>query len=309
MSIASSILALLVLAHQTPPASPPATPAPAPQSSPAPATVDEILAALEKAGEGLKDFQGNIVYESYDAFSEETQRRYGSLVLDGVGPSRRFAFVFDRLETMTRDPDGTERVDPDESRDHWVYADGWLTEINSKQKSVIKRQIAEEGKPIDPLKLGEGPFPLPIGQARAAVLEQFDATTCELPALPLFKSVKDVNGLKLVPKPGTRMAEDYVEVQLFYVRADTALRCMHLKEKNGNSITVLLAKPKLNGGLSAEQRALLEQPDLSKPEWDPKVWAVDVHRLGAAPPAPAPGQSPPAAKPAAPATGVDPTKK
>ena len=250
-----------------------------------PATVDSLLTALEETGASLKDFQAKIVYETFDSFGEELQRRRGTIALEGIGTARRFAIQFNLTQIIVRDPDGTEKVTPDGSRDLWVYSDGWLTEVNLKRKSVIKRQVSEPGKQFDPLKLGEGPFPLPIGQPKQAVLDQFDTSLCELSDMQLLKSVTDVDGLKLVPKAGTPMAKDYSEVQVFYAKTSHALRGMHLKKADSkDTITVLLIEPKINAGLSDEQRGTLTQPDLTKPEWDPREWAIDIRPLRVAKP-------------------------
>lgn len=298
MNLLPPIVACLLSAQQAPTASPPSTPpSTAPQIAPAAApagaaTVDGILAALERVGAEMKDFQAKIVYETFDDLTQETSRRFGTLVLEGTGMSRRFAIVFERMQVISHEPGAEDKVRSDSSRDHWIYSDGWLTEINLELKSVIKRQVMEPGKQFDPLKLGEGPFPLPIGQPKTTVLEQFDVTLCELPLVPLLRSVTDVDGLKLVPKPGTAMAKDYADVRVFYTRANTtaqtrsthdpALRAMYLTQLNKNTVTVLLNDPKINAGIDEIQRELLKQPDLTKPEWDPKQWAIDIRPLKAA---------------------------
>ncbi|MDZ4829211.1 MAG: hypothetical protein SGJ09_03315 [Phycisphaerae bacterium] len=296
MILLPQILACALTVQQGPIVPPQSVP-PSPGSQTAPASVssvsvDDILASLEKVGAEMKDFQAKIIYETFDDLTQETSRRFGTLVLDGTGMSRRFAIVFEKMQVISHEPGAEDKVRSDSSRDHWIYSDGWLTEINLELKSVIKRQVMEPGKQFDPLKLGEGPFPLPIGQPKAAVLEQFDVTLCEMPPVPLLTSVTNVDGLKLVPKPGTAMAKDYADVRVFYSRAgatnqagathDPALRAMYLTQPNKNTVTVLLNDPKINAGIDEKQRELLTQPDLTKPEWDPKQWAIDIRPLKAA---------------------------
>jgi hypothetical protein len=239
--------------------------------------VDELLTRLETAADGLEDFTAQIVLEKYDALLDETERRYGKLVLEAidspssaegspsVGRDRRFAFLFDRFI----DGSGIE----DASRDHWIFAGGWLAEVNHKRKTFTKRQIVEPGKRFDPLKLGEGPFPLPLGQPKQEVLSRFEVSMAGDPTLPLFKGLQQVDGLRLVPKPGTPMAKETEQVEVWYDRATLLPRGLTLRQRTGDRTAVLLLKPTRNAGLNAEERELLTMPVL-----DPAEWAIEIRR-------------------------------
>lgn len=55
--------------------------------------------------------------------------------------------------------DGSGRMDERPVR--YIYADGWLTEADFKQRTLVRRQLARAGEQYDPLKPGEGRFRFP----------------------------------------------------------------------------------------------------------------------------------------------------
>ena len=247
----ATLLTAAVLLAPPPAASQPATP------------IDEFLTRLEKVGGEVRDFRAGLSYEKYDKLLDESERRFGRVVLEGVGKERRFAFLFEKFF------DGSGRAET--MRDHWVYAEGWIAEIDHTHKTFTKRQIVEPGKTFDPLKLGEGPFPLPLGQSKAEVLARFEASLSEVPDLPLLQSLKEVQGLHLVPKPGSALAEDTASVDVFYDTATLVPRGVVMLASKGDRTTVLLTEPALNVGLKAEDKALLVIPNP-----DPTGWAIDI---------------------------------
>jgi hypothetical protein len=222
-----------------------------------------MLAALERSGADLRTFSGALAYERYNAFEEESEFRYGDLALEGSGRDRKIGLVF------TQFIDATGRSS--QSRDHWLYADGWLAEIDERNRTFTKRQIVAPGRDFDPLKLGEGPIPLPFGQPRSEVEHLFEVRVAPPPSLPLFKSLANVCGLRLDPKPGTPMAEKADYLEIYYERGTLALRGVNLVEEDGDRTTVLLSRPAMNRALTETERALLVMPDP-----DPKSWQIEV---------------------------------
>jgi len=263
----SSILlpfgALLPIGCATPPADAPPQSAPV-QSAPAQGRVEEFLGELEKTATTIQTLSGGLALEKFDSLVEETERRFGRVVLDLKDGKRRFALYFD--EVVNDDGRSTKAVD------HWIYSDGWLCEQDHRNRSFTKRQIVPPGKSFDPLALGEGPIPLPIGQRRADVLAQFEVEETGVPDdIPLLGSLRNVAGLRLVPKPGTDLAKSTASFEIFYDRTSLAPTGIVVREKNGNRSVARISAPVVNGEVKAEDRALLEIPDP-----DPKEWAIDV---------------------------------
>ena len=271
-------------APNTPPTTPTTTPtpalAPAPAPSPAPTTApaphfvdaDALLTAVERTADSLRDFRANITLETADDVTGDTERRLGQLVFvqeEGKPATRRFAVVFEKFI------DGSGRMDERPVR--YIYADGWLTEADFKQRTLVRRQLARAGEQYDPLKPGEGPVPLPIGQRRADVLARFDASLATAPdSTILLKSARPMIGVRLKPKPG--MADrDLVEASVWYDAQSLVPIGVEAQRKSGRTV-VSLRDATMNGGIDDAQRALL-----SLAEKVTTGWRVDERPLAVAP--------------------------
>ena len=254
----------------------PAAPAPAPALATAPAArfadADALLTAVERTSDSLRDFRANITLETTDDVTGDTERRLGQLVFvqeEGKPATRRFAVVFEKFI------DGSGRMDERPVR--YIYADGWLTEADFKQRTLVRRQLARAGEQYDPLKPGEGPVPLPIGQRRADVLARFDASLATAPdSTLLLKSARPMVGMRLKPKPG--MADrDLVEASVWYDAQSLVPVGVEAQRKSGRTV-VSLRDATMNGGIDAAQQALL-----SLAEKVTTGWRVDERPLAVAP--------------------------
>ena len=247
-------------------------PALAPAQAPQFADADALLTAVERTADSLRDFRANITLETTDDVTGDTERRLGQLVFvqeEGKPATRRFAVVFERFI------DGSGRMDERPVR--YIYADGWLTEADFKQRTLVRRQLARAGEQYDPLKPGEGPVPLPIGQRRADVLARFDASLATAPdATLLLKSARPMVGVRLKPKPG--MADrDLVEASVWYDAQSLVPVGVEAQRKSGRTV-VSLRDATMNGGISDAQQALL-----SLAENVTTGWRVDERPLAVAP--------------------------
>ena len=269
--------ALVLFPAADPPApAPAATPAAVPAAAPATppvepnamqVRVEKFLDELEKTSTTIETLSGGLSLEKYDAFVEESERRFGRVVLDRKDGKRRFAIYFDEFV------DGSGRSD--QSIDHWIYADGWLCEQDFRNKSFTKRQVVPAGKDFDPLALGEGPIPLPIGQKKVDVLARFDVTETEVPLdIPMLGTMRNVAALKLVPKPDTTMSKDTAAIELFYDRTTLAPSGVIIRAKNGDRTVARISNAVVNGDVKDADRKLLEIPTP-----DPKEWTVDVRPM------------------------------
>jgi outer membrane lipoprotein-sorting protein len=92
-----------------------------------------------------------------------------------------------------------------------VLDNGKLIDQSFDNRTQVTRRVLKPGQKLDPLKLGEGPFPLPIGQDPAEVLKNFDVVL-----KPLGKD--DPPGTThagLTPRPGTRFARKFQSIDVF----------------------------------------------------------------------------------------------
>jgi hypothetical protein len=227
-----------------------------------------------------------VTVETTDDVTGDTERRMGQVVLvqdTGKPETRRFAVVLEKFI------DGSGRADDRPVR--YVYADGWLTEADFRERTLVRRQLARPGERYDPLKPGEGPVPLPIGQRREDVMRRFEASLADSPESASLKRVTEpMVGLRLRPRPG--MADrDLVEATVWYDAQSLVPRGVEARRRNGRT-TVILRNAEVNGGLDEPQRALL-----SLATGATEGWRVDERPMPAEPvrtpdPAPSPGPVP-----------------
>jgi hypothetical protein len=241
----------------TPAATAPQAPAPVVPSAPAPpaparfATVDALLDAVEAKAATLRDFRASVGLETFDDVTGDVERRLGQLVFvqeEGKPATRRFAVVFEKFI------DGAGRMDERPVR--YLYADGWLTEADFTQRTLIRRQLARAGEGYDPLRPGEGPVPLPIGQRRADVQARFHAAlAADAPPPSLAKLGRPLVGVALRPKDGT--SERDLRAATVWYDAETLVPAgVEATRANGRTV-VTLRGAAFNAGLDDAQRALL----------------------------------------------------
>jgi Flp pilus assembly protein TadD len=265
------------------------SPLPAP-----PADAGHWLDSLERSGRDTRDFSAGVTMERIDALSDDREVRRGRVVVDGLpGPGRRIAV---RMEEHI---DGSGRGSADTRL--FIFEQGWLLEFDPSRSRLTRRQLVRPGETVDPLRVGEGPFPVPLGQPRADVEREFEVSVCALPDAPLFSRLSEradgLFALALVPRPGRSLARDVKRVTVAYEKATLAPVAIEVVADTDDITRVLLRDAALNGGLDDAKRALL-----SPPQFDAATWTVDSRPLPAEAP---PTTAPPAAPPPAPAAVPD----
>ncbi|MCC5786598.1 MAG: hypothetical protein JJU33_07855 [Phycisphaerales bacterium] len=183
-------------------------------------TADDLLLALEREGEGIRTLRAGIRYQREFAVAGDIQTRTGTLYYrsrpsDEGGPdSRAFAVNFDTMQVggvLHRD---REMV--------YIFDGSWVVEKHPRERQFIKRRVVPEGQAFDPLRLGEGPFPIPIGQKRDDIVERFEATLVPVEEglwddeLVDFASRSTTFQLRLVPRPAYSRELELTEVRIWY---------------------------------------------------------------------------------------------
>ncbi|MFZ4722857.1 MAG: LolA family protein [Phycisphaerales bacterium] len=245
-----------------------------PADAPAAATVagaptfdsaDALLEALERSTDDLRDVRADVVYDRLDAVTEDRERRMGRLVLaQSPDGARRFGILFDRCI------DSAGHASPQVQR--FAFGDGWLVEFDDVRKQCIARQLAPEGSRLDPLKLGEGPLPLPVGQRAEEVRRRFTVALAPAPDAPLLKGLTGVQGVVLVPRKGSGVDEDFEEVRVWYDTRSFVPAGVVARLKGGDVKTVLLRNVVRNGGLDAASSAMLERGAPEGWQQDRRPW-------------------------------------
>jgi len=213
--------------QQAPPQSPPqqpstpsnptpAAPAPAPAAAAAPVAaapatgaltpdspVDDILDALDRRGKELNDFTANVTLTDTDTALGNETKLTGVIRMQRLGADdARLRVNFDRKEV-------NDKVTND--RQEYMLAGGMLTERNYADTKEIRRQVLKPGQKMNLLKLGEGPFPLPLGQDKADVHKMFDVK--KFPPAP-----DDPAGTihaQLVPKKGSQFEDRFATIDFW----------------------------------------------------------------------------------------------
>jgi hypothetical protein len=260
------------------------------------ADADAFLSALEAADEGLRRLTAGVEYTKIFQPDGEIHRRVGTLYFasdprsDGEPDRRRFAVQFteffrdDRLE---------------EDRQDFAFDGQWLLEKRPKEKEFHLRQVLRPGERADPLKIGEGPFPLPIGQKKADILAEYDATLLphddglapdaenEEPdqARVLIDWLANCWQVRLTPRPGKD--SDFSEIRLWYIRGPGG----RLLPRMARTVAAT-DDPELRGDVSLVRLINLtanEEAKFDDAVFDvraPEGWQGDVSELPRAPAAP-----------------------
>ena len=246
-----SLLLSLILGLATPPA------AISPDAS-----VEVILEAVDARSATLETYSATVRLDSLDGLSEETERRFGHVHF--TAEPRRAAIVFER----TIDPDGRAR----ERLEHYVYAHGVLSDYDHEAKRLVKRELIKPGETRDPLRLGEGPIPIPFAQRKADILKVFEVTLGTLPPASLVKDPACVVALSLVPKPGTVLSEnkDLISIDLWIERATGSPLAVRMNESDGDTVSARFFKASFNSEIDKDAKRWLLAPDV-----DPREWRIE----------------------------------
>jgi len=251
-------------------------PAPAPTQAPASATIDTSIEALldrmEVQGNTMKDFSAQATVEKFEALTDEREVRRGRVVVLGPsGAAREIAIAFDEfIDSSGRGSTDTRQ---------FIYRGGWLLEFDPSRKQLIRRQLAAEGESFDPLRVGDGPFPIPLGQPKKDIVREFIVTAGTMPDAPFFRSLKNASAqsdslviLRLVPRAGTSMARETSAMTILFDRLSLVPQGLEIEAVNGDRTRVILRNTKLNAGLDDVTRAMLVAPSTDG-------WKIDSRPL------------------------------
>ncbi len=244
--------------------------------------LNQLLDALETADQNIQQLSAKILYEREYALAGDVQIRDGDVAFvvrqdqDGKA-SRAFAVVFETTIIGERsEPDGRT----------FVFDGQWLTERIPQEKLVLRRQVAPPGADFDPLKIGEGPLPLPLGQKKADILANYIAELRRAEEgiehrEDLVKFTVGCAQLKLVPNAARAPNDDFEEIRLWYKRDEAGLlpRMAMTLNKTGDEVVVRLWNVTLN-----------DEAEIDPASFDDKIpegWDADIQpfRGAMAPPA------------------------
>ncbi|MBX3375874.1 MAG: hypothetical protein KF678_02580 [Phycisphaeraceae bacterium] len=250
------------------------------------ATADDLLTALEKADKDIVTLTAETSYDVRFEIQGDRQVRKGKLYFQNKDP-RKFAVQFDELwigDVVRR-----------EQQQLIIFDGEWLVEKNFKEKMMIKRQVVPPGQTFDPLKIGEGPLPIPLGQTKADVTLRFkaelqpvragldvepDASAEEkAEAESLVTHVQGATQIRLTPQPGFERETDFTEIRLWYRRtADGILLPVMARttSRNMNTSIVQLSNIQVQRVNQATNAKAAIPPELIRIDAPPKGWDFDL---------------------------------
>lgn len=241
-------------------------------------TADDLLAALETAGNDVRTLSAVVSYIKTFDIQGDTQKRTGTLAFVSSPPEgaseaaasfdRRFAITFEELEL-----DNGRRVEDASTGylERYIFDGEWLAEVRPFDKQFVRRQVVAPGDKWDPLRLGEGPFPIPIQQRRADILERFDAKLLDGLEGVESRGVRAVAGkcyqLRLTPRAEAN--EKKLREVLVWYQKDTLLpRMAKTISQAGDESFVLLKDLLTNEDAVISEAELTTEPPQERDGWN-----------------------------------------
>lgn len=210
--------------------------------------VDHVLDALDARGKNLQDFSASVKMTDTDPNLGDSSSTMGTFVLQRKGPDdARIRAAFTKRQV------GDEIMPYDRQ---YTLDNGLLDERDYQAKKETRRQVLKPGEKLDLFKLGEGPFPLPLGQSRDDVKKMFDVTKID----PAKDDPPGTIHLQLTPRPETQFSRSFKTIDVWVdIKSAMPIRIQTVDPNVTTIRTTDLTDVKINSGLSDEDFA---QPPL-----------------------------------------------
>jgi hypothetical protein len=212
-------------------------------------SVDQVLTALQSRGQNLNNFTADVKLADADPVTMRQSSRTGAVLFQRKPDGDARIRVNFKTYKGTTGPQIQQRQD-------WLLDNGVLTDQNFQTKLQVSRQVLKPGQKLNPLKLGEGPFPLPIGQTPDDVKKMFSVKL-----IPHDKDdPADTIHVELTPNPGTRFANKFEAIDVWVSRADGFTPRIQTTDKGGGTLHITdLTNVKINVALK-DADFKLEEP-------------------------------------------------
>lgn len=233
--------------------------------------VDGLLQKMHDAGADLRTLSAAVELEDFDSISQANPVRLGTLALrrgETGGEGVAFHVVFNARRDGVDGPARREKIE-------YLLVGDELVDRNYAAKTQVSRKLAEEQAQRDLLKLGEGPFPLPIGQPVEEVRAQFDVLEIDPADKNLnpwnVEAIEGTRRLRLTPKAGSSLAKEFLFIDVDVDPATGMPRQVTTVDKAETSLRIArLSDIQVNANL--EDAFVLEDVDLS--DWNVTVEAM-----------------------------------
>lgn len=216
-------------------------------------SVDQILDALHEVGRDLKDFTADVRLMEKDLIAQDSSTRGGKVFYQKKADGdARLRVVFD-----TR----TVGQAAQQEKLEYLLDNGWLVERNYRRQIQTRRQVLRPGEKINLLKLGEGPFPLPIGQEKQDVQRLFDVKKIAFAKDDPAGTIH----VQLTPKADTQFERKFSQIDVWVEPQTHFPRRIQTMDKNQTALrTTDLESIQVNRGVKDADFAL---PPIKTGEW------------------------------------------
>ncbi|MEX0654879.1 MAG: outer membrane lipoprotein carrier protein LolA [Phycisphaeraceae bacterium] len=224
----------------------------------APAEAGQWLDRIEARAAEIDTLTARVRYERIQMLLGDKQTRFGQLTYD-AGPPARFHVHFDRLAVH-------DELQPDRHV-RYIFDGRWLAERRDNERVFIRRElVAEDEVGQDLLRLGEGPFALPLDLEKQTVLERFTVELVEEDE----PAVENTVMLRLTPLPNVEIDETLIE--MWYDR-DTLLPAQVRSVDERDQTESVIRLGNVETGVEVEEDVFDTQPP------GEAGWQVEVHGL------------------------------
>lgn len=221
---------------------------------------DVVLDALHQRGVGLRDFTADVSMAEVDPLTGDTDTLSGKVWYENKADgTTRLRVVFDKKIQGGRPVKDFKQEYQLEGR--------WLIERNHKRKLQVDRQVLKEGQKLNLLKLGEGPFPLPVGQPKEEVRRLFEVKKIA----PADGDPEGTKRVELTPLKGTQFERKFKKIDVWVEDKSNFPRRIGTVEKNTTQKVTDLTNIKVNEGIDPKVFELGDPPKA----WDHKTEAMD----------------------------------
>lgn len=227
-----------------------------PVAAPASVAVYKWLKQLDERGKTLHSFSADIRMSVHHLRTDEKDINIGKIWYQTIKGRTRFDIRFNILVV-----DGAIAR---RHANHDIVFDGrWLIDRDGAAKIYRKVQVAPPGAHYDPLKLGQGPIPIPIGQSPALVEKNFIVSL-----IPAVKTDAGLIHLKLVPKDAKAFTFKRLE---FWIdpKLDLPVRILRIDPDSTPTLAVL-TKVNVNGVMHHDFHVL--------PPPTSAGWTIDIQK-------------------------------
>jgi outer membrane lipoprotein-sorting protein len=216
-------------------------------------SIDEILDALDVRGQNLTGFTADVKLAETDAATGDQSVRSGKVWYQS-GPPGRIRVYFDKKESNGK---------TSEDKIEYLLTGTDLIDRTYRTRTQVTRHILKPGQQVNLLKLGEGRFPLPVGQKKEDVHAAFEVKKIE----PKNEDPADTIHVQLNPKSGSGFERQFKSLDVWVDAKDHMPRRMEtLDPGESTTRTTDISNVQLNTKLT--------DADFTLPKVDVNQWQL-----------------------------------